>query len=81
MIRDTPYFASRVIIAAVAALATGCAGPPVMVEEPEVPAAEVARKLTSNASQPANLTLRSASDRNKEAERLLLFWNIRKEGR
>ena len=72
----------RVIIAVIAALATGCAAPPVaMVEEPEIPAAAEVKKLTSNAAQPARVTLHSASDRNKEAERLLLDWKIRKDGR
>jgi len=70
------------IIAAVAALATACAGtgPPATVVERGFPTPDLPKKL-SKAPQPAKPALQPASTRNGVAEPVLLHWEIRKEGK
>jgi len=82
MLRSASHMTWKVFIAAV--LATGCAGPSVVVEERIVPAADPPTKLTSKASQPTKPTrptLQPASTRNEAAHPVLLHWDIRKEGK
>jgi hypothetical protein len=69
----TPVF--LVIVAAVAALATGCTtAPPVIVVDRSIPV----KKSTTKVSQPrAQTTLPSNSE---AAKPLLLHWDMRKEG-
>ena len=79
MLRSASHMTWKVFIAAV--LATGCAGPSVVVEERIVPAVDRPAKLTSKASQPARPTLQPASTRNEAVHPVLLHWDIRKEGK
>jgi hypothetical protein len=74
---------SCILIAAVAALATGCSapsGPPVKVEERPVPAAQPPSKLAGKAPQVTKATARPTSTLDEGVERVLLFWEIRKNG-
>ena len=77
VLRSASHLTWKVILAAV--LATGCAGPAVVVEERIVPAGDPPTKLTSKAAQPARLTPHSESS--EVAKSLLLHWDIRKEGK
>ena len=81
MLRTASCFARRIILAAIAALAAGCATqPPVTVVERGFPAAERPRTV-SKVSQPTRLLLNSSSYRDEQTEHPLLFWEIRKEGK
>ena len=83
MSRSVSYITRRAIIAAVAVLvATACAGtaPPATVVERELPSPDRAKKV-SKASQPAKPALQPASNRSGVAEPVLLYWEIRKEGK
>jgi hypothetical protein len=79
VLRSASRLTCRVIIAAV--LATGCSGPPVVVEERMVPAVDRPTKLTSKAPQPTKPALQPASVRIEGTDPLLLYWEIRKEGK
>lgn len=79
--RSASCITRKVIIAAVAALAAGCAQSPVMVEERGSPAADRAKRLASKAAQPAKPPLLPASSRSGVAEPVLLHWEIRKDGK
>jgi hypothetical protein len=68
-------------MAAVAALAMGCAQDPVMVEDRITPAVDRPHKLTGKASRPTTLISHPESSDSEEARRLLLHWQIRKEGK
>ena len=77
MLRSASHLTWKVIVAAV--LATGCAGPAVVVEERVVPAGDPPTKLTSKGSQPTRQT--SHSGTSEISRSLLLHWEIRKEGK
>jgi type IV pilus biogenesis protein CpaD/CtpE len=81
VLRSATYVTRRVIIAAVAALAMGCAQDPVLVVDRTTPAADRSNNLTGKASQPTRLISHPDTGDNAEARRLLLHWQIRKEGK
>ena len=81
MLRTASRLARRTIVAAIAALAAGCATqPPVLVVDRGFPAADRARTV-GKVSQPTRLLLHSSSYRDEQTEHPLLFWEIRKEGK